>query len=144
MNEAVAVLQEGRKRELEQALFYRFLSGDAEDSGDEGEAERLNELLADEQHHVSRLTARILELGAKPDDVGRDVPEVPSLGDWEGVARDREAEEVAWYEAALQRVDDPATLQILRGILASERQHLDHLAGKWMPAGPSEEEEEKS
>lgn len=141
MNDTEEVLREGRRRELEQALFYRFLAGDAEDAGDTAQAERLNELLADEQHHVSRLTARLLELGAKPAEAGREAPQVPSLDAWEDVARERESEEVAWYEGAIQNVEDPATLQILKGILASERQHLDHLAGKWMPAGPSDQEE---
>ena len=66
MSRLMELLQEGRQRERAQALFYRILAGEAEVSGDQAAAERLNELLADEQHHVSRLTARILELGGAP------------------------------------------------------------------------------
>ena len=141
MSGVVTLLREGRRRELEQALFYRFLSGDAEGEGDAVTAERLNDLLADEQHHVSRLTARLLELGEKPGNDPVEVPETPGLEGWETVARGREADEVAWYEAAVARTDDPATQAILQGILDSERQHLDHLAGKWMPAGPTDAKE---
>lgn len=141
MTELVAILEEGRRRELEQALFYRFLAGDAETSGNEAAAERLNDLLADEQHHVSRLTARILELGAKPSDTRASSPDVPSLENWEEAARPREVEEVRWYEGALDRVSDGETAIILREILASERHHRDELAGKWMPASLSDGEE---
>lgn len=142
MSGVVALLREGRRRELEQALFYRFLSGDAEGAGDAATAERLNDLLADEQHHVSRLTARLLELGEKPGNEPVEAPATPGLAGWEAVARGREADEVAWYEAAVARVEDPATQAILQGILESERQHLDHLAGKWMPAGPTDVKEQ--
>ena len=142
MSGVVTLLREGRRRELEQALFYRFLSGDAEDAGDGATAERLNDLLADEQHPVSRLPARLLELGEKPGEDPVETPETPSLAGWEPAARAREADEVAWYEAAVSRADDPATRAILQGILESERQHLDHLAGKWMPAGPNEAKEQ--
>jgi rubrerythrin len=133
MSEAVRILQEGRRRERGRAAFYRLLAGDAELAGDEATAERLNELLADEQHHVSRLTARLLELGATPDDAG-DVPEVPGLDAWQAAARALEADEVAWYERAVERVDDQGTAQVLREILASERHHHEQLGGKWMPA----------
>ena len=141
MSELVALLQEGRRRELEQALFYRFLSGDAELAGNAGAAERLNDLLADEQHHVSRLTARLLELGAKPEGSRADVGSMPGLDAWEGEARRREEREVEWYEDALSRVEDPHAVALLREILASERHHKEHLSGKWMPAGPTNSEE---
>lgn len=140
MTDPVAVLQEGRRREREQAMFYRVLAGDAELAGDAATAERLNELLADEQHHVSRLTARLLELGEKPD-ADAPGPDVPGLDGWEGEARRREADEVTWYEAALGRVSDRETLAILREILTSERHHQERLAGKWMSAAPHEDEE---
>lgn len=140
MSDALSLLQEGRRRELAQALFYRLLAADAEQGGDGPVAERLYDLLADEQHHVSRLTARILELGGKPADGATGSPLVPPLAEWEGEARRREADEVAWYDAALGRADDAHTKAVLREILASERRHLDHLAGKWMPAGPTEGE----
>lgn len=138
MIEAV-LLQEGRRRERAQAAFYRLLSGEAEVVGDEAAAERLNELLADEQHHVSRLTARLLEMGERPDEA-RETPDVPGLDAWEGVARAREADEVAWYEDAVAHVDDAETLSILEEILASERHHHAQLGGKWMPAARHEEE----
>ena len=137
MSQTMVLLQEGRRRELEQALFYRFLSGDAERAGDAAAAERLNELLADEQHHVSRLTARILELGGKPEGAGTAPRAVPALEAWEGEARRREEDEAAWYEHALRCVEDPQTRTVLREILDSERHHRQGLAGKWMPAGPT-------
>jgi rubrerythrin len=127
------LLQEGRRRERAQALFYRFLAGEAEISGDEEASERLNGLLADEQHHVSRLTARLLELGERPDEEVVP-PEVPSLDTWEIVARCREADEVKWYEEAVEFIEDGPTGEVLREILASELHHRDQLDGKWMPA----------
>jgi rubrerythrin len=137
VNGTLALLREARRHELEQAHFYRLLAGDAERAGEAATAERLNDLLADEQHHVSRLTARILELGGKPEDAGGAAVEVPALGAWEGAARGREEREVSWYADALGRVDDPETLAILAEILDAERHHRDTLAGKWMSAGPA-------
>ncbi len=129
-----ALLQEGRRRERAQTLFYRGLTGRAEDAGDAVAGERLNALLADEQHHLSRLTARLLELGAQPESL--EVPAAPeiSLDVWEEVARHREQDEVAWYEEAVAIVSDGPTQSTLREILASERHHRDELSGKWMPA----------
>jgi len=68
-------------------------------------------------------------------------PHRPGLDEWEGEARRREEEEVAWYENALGRVDDPQTLAILQEILASERHHQEDLAGKWMAASSGDGEE---
>lgn len=143
MSALLALLQEGRRNELEQALFYRFLSGDAESAGNERAAERLNGLLADEQHHVSRLTARILEMGGRPDDVRPTPDPDPSLDAWEEAARAREGREVAWYEDAVVRVDDPVTRAVLSEILASERHHREALSGKWMSAGPTQPREDE-
>lgn len=140
MSRLVDLLHEGRRREREQALFYRMLAGDAEVAGNRATAERLNELLADEQHHVSRLTARILELGEAPLEP-EVTPDVPELSRWESVARAREEEEVAWYEGALVRVEDTVTRGVLREILESERHHRSDLAGKWMSATPGQPEE---
>ncbi|HSW30840.1 MAG TPA: ferritin-like domain-containing protein [Longimicrobiales bacterium] len=137
MNRTMDLLQEARRRELEQAHFYRALSGDAEHAGDAAVAERLNELLADEQHHVARLAARILELGGTPQGDGAAPGTAPLLDAWEPEARRREEAEVAWYEAALGGVEDPGTRVVLGGILESERHHRETLAGKWMPAGPT-------
>jgi rubrerythrin len=141
MSTDVALLNEGRRREREQAAFYRFLAGDAELVDDAATAERLNELLADEQHHVSRLTARLLEMGERPEDVAG-TAEIPALGGWEEEARRREADEVAWYEEAIRRANDRDTVAVLREILASERHHHHRLAGKWMSAAPGESEDE--
>jgi len=142
MSHVIELLQEGRRRERAQAFFYRVLAGDAEAAGDASAAERLNGLLADEQHHVSRLTARLLELGERPTEEGSSVV-VPDLVSWQPVARIREEEEVHWYEGAVRSVDDEETAVMLGEILSSERHHREDLAGKWMPAGPTTPEEEK-
>jgi rubrerythrin len=136
MTELLDLLARGRIRERAQARFYRALAADAEAAGDGATAERLNELLADEQHHVSRLTARLLELGGRPRDAADDGGGTCTLADWEGEARRREAAEVAWYEEALVAVEDGPTRTVLRDILESERHHLDQLGGKWMSASP--------
>jgi len=128
------LLREGRRRERAQTLFYRGLTARAEEAGDASAAERLNALLADEQHHLSRLTARLLELGGHAEAI--DVPAQPDvpMEAWEGEARRREQEEVAWYEEAVALVGDEPTRAVLTEILLSERHHRDELGGKWMPA----------
>ena len=142
MSGTMALLQEARRRELEQVLFYRLLAWGAARACDTMAAERLHELLADEQHHVSRLTARILELGGAPAAAGREPPPPPSLGGWEVEARTREVAEVTWYENALAGEQDPETRSLLGEILDSERHHREDLAGKWMPAGPTTAKED--
>ncbi|MGI9628011.1 MAG: SIS domain-containing protein [Longimicrobiales bacterium] len=137
--DVLGVLAPLRRAEKSQTLFYRALATAATLAGDEigsqeGLVERLNELHADEQHHLSRLTARILELGVTPeslDDVPR--PDV-ALEGWEEVARQREQAEIEAYEAALEDVDDEATQMVLEEILESERKHEANLGGKWMSA----------
>jgi rubrerythrin len=128
-------LHEARLREKRQTLFYRRLAAEAEWAGLSVDAERLNDLHADEQHHLSRLTARLLELGGDADDLrGVAAPEV-SLDGWEEQARTREAEEVRWYEGLLTPAGlDDATRSLVAEILASERHHLSDLRGKWMSA----------
>ena len=127
-------LAEARRREKDQTLFYRALAAEAESSGDAAESERLNELHADEQHHLSRLTARILELGGTPEDLPGGLRDEP-LDGWRDRAGPREAAEVTFYESflAMEGLDD-ATRGIVEEILASELQHRRHLGGKWMPA----------
>lgn len=142
MTQILALLQEGRRRELEQAHFYRLLAGAADHAGDTAAAERLNGLLADEQHHVSRLTARILELGGRPEAARPALESVPALGAWEDEARTREAGEVEWYEGTLAGAGDADTRSVLREILDSERHHREGLTGKWMPAGPTTAKED--
>jgi rubrerythrin len=128
-------LEAARGREKSQTLFYRALAAAAEDAGDARAVERLNELHADEQHHLSRLTARVLELGGDPADL-RSVasPTVPALEVWEAEARRREDDEVVFYEAALADEWGDATRALLGEILEAERRHREHLGGKWMSA----------
>lgn len=134
VDEVRRLLGESRRREKAQTLFYRRLAADADASGDAAEAERLNELHADEQHHLSRLTARLLELGGSPADL-RDVsPPDFSFPEWESVARERESEEVSWYEEVLSAELDPVTRELVEEIVESERRHRAELRGKWMSA----------
>lgn len=129
------LLEEARRREKGQTLFYRRLAALAEEAGRADEAERLNGLHADEQHHLSRLTARLLEMGRRPTDL-RNVPRPDvTLAGWEDVAREREGQEVAWYERALHAGPvAEETRVIFEEILASERHHEEELGGKWMSA----------
>lgn len=134
MTPLIDALQEARAAEKAQALFYRALASLAEDAGDAALSERLNELHADEQHHLSRLTARLLELGARPapvDDVR--APSVDLAG-WAEAAALREGEEVGRYEALAEREMDPATAALLAEILETERHHAAGTGGKWTPA----------
>lgn len=131
----VARLREARRREKAMTLFYRALAAEAELAGRERDSERLNELHADEQHHLSRLTARLLELGEAPDDL-RDLgrPDV-DLARWEEDARAREASEVDYYRGWLdEEIEDVATREVVAEILESEVHHHRDLGGKWMPA----------
>jgi rubrerythrin len=121
-------------REKVQTLFYRALAAQAAATGDEGATERLNDLHADEQHHLSRLTARLLELGHAPRDLSGLAARADALEGWEARARMREAEEVRWYEATTRLALDPTTHAVLSEILASERHHERELRGKWMSA----------
>jgi len=117
-------------------MFYRALAAGAEIRGADAEAERLNELHADEQHHLSRLTARLLELGGRPVDLGSVQPPHRDtvMEDWETEARRRESEEVEWYEKVLRQPLDEATRGVVDEILIAERHHERELRGKWMSA----------
>lgn len=131
---SVALVEEARAREKAQTLFYRALAAAAEEAGDAMAVERLNELHADEQHHLSRLTARLLELDVELEELGgRRAPEL-HLEEWKTIAREREAAEIARYEALLQLDLDAATRALIEEILASERHHAQELGGKWMRA----------
>jgi rubrerythrin len=130
----VGELQACREAEKAQALFYRALAAAAEARGDEALSERFNELHADEQHHLSRLTARLLELGASPADLSGVRPEVPAPEAWEPEARRREEEEVRRYQAFLAGGPEEATAALLREILETETKHAEHLGGKWTRA----------
>jgi rubrerythrin len=123
-----------RAAEKEQALFYRGLASAAEAAYLAALAERLNDLHADEQHHLSRLTARLLELGGPTPELAVTPSTVPLEG-WEAVAAQREAGEVARYEGLLEQTElDAQSERLLREILDTERHHAAELGGKWTPA----------
>ncbi len=130
----LSLLTEGRRREKTQTLFYRQLAARAADEGREQDVERLNELHADEQHHLSRITARLLELGGAPADLSDVAAPETNLVDWEAEARRREGGEVAWYEKALTLDLDIDTRTTFTEIVGSERMHERDLRGKWMSA----------
>jgi rubrerythrin len=128
-------LAEARRMEKERTRLYRSRAAAAEEAGDHVASERLNGLHADEQHHLSRLTARILELGGSLDELPGGLMDGIGLEGWEAAARVEEEAEVAFYEALLAGAPlDEATRGILEEILDSERHHVEHLGGKWMPA----------
>jgi rubrerythrin len=127
----IAALEEARSAEKEQALFYRALASDAEEHGDAELSERFNELHADEQHHVSRLTARLLEMGAPLADLSQVATEPAARERWEAAARIREQAEVLRYQRLLEGEMDAATRALVEEILATERHHAEELGGKW-------------
>lgn len=130
----LAALHEARAEEKRQALFYRALAGQAEEAGAVEDAERLNGLLADEQHHLSRLSARLLELGEPLADLSSQrAPDAVYAG-WEEVAREREQAEVARYTRLLRAAWDEHTAAMLAGFLEVERRHREVLGGKWTNA----------
>jgi rubrerythrin len=132
--DALAALHEARAEEKRQALYYRSLAARAEDAGEADEAERLNGLVADEQHHLSRLSARLLELDERLADLSEERASQPAPGAWEEAARAREEAEVARYQRLLTLPLDEHTAEMLRGFLEAERRHREALGGKWMRA----------
>jgi len=130
----ITFLHDARASEKEQALFYRALAALAEERGDGALSERLNGLHADEQHHLSRLTARLTELGESLSDLSRVEPASVNLDTWEETARAREADEVARYEMLLAQELDDDTRRMIDSFLAAERAHARELGGKWMDA----------
>lgn len=134
MREMVAQLQAARVAERDQSLFYRALASEAERLGEATLSERLNGLHADEQHHVSRLSARLLELGEPLEPLPP--PSMPEVGleEWELLARERERVEIERYSGLLSHRLDDATGRMLQEFLDAERQHSQALGGKWMGA----------
>lgn len=130
----IAELHGARAEERSQALFYRALASVAEVSNDADLAERLNGLHADEQHHLSRLSARLLEMGEKLEDLGP--PSLPEVGieAWESLAREREQVEIDRYTTLLSQDMDDATRTMLTEFLQAEKHHAESLGGKWMDA----------
>jgi len=127
-------LAEARAAEKDQSLYYRTLAAAAEEAEDTLLAERLNGLHADEQHHLSRLTARLVEAGFPVNDLPGTPPPVPALDVWEAEARERELGEVARYRALLEMALDARTKLMLTEFLAAEERHAEELGGKWMGA----------
>lgn len=127
-------LHAARAAERDQALLYRALASEAEQVGDSALSERLNGLHADEQHHVSRLSARLLELGEELAELPP--PSLPEVGleQWERLAREREHVEVARYRALLGHDLDAPTRLMIEEFLEAELQHARALGGKWMGA----------
>jgi len=129
----LAALDEARLAEKAQTRFYRALAALAEEAGDATTAERLNGLHADEQHHLSRLTARLLELGHAVGGANPAPVEV-RLHDWERIARQRERAEIERYERLLDANPDPRTREMIDHFLEAEHRHEAELGGKWMSA----------
>lgn len=130
----ISALEEARAAEKEQALFYRALAAEAEDRGDAAMSERFNDLHADEQHHVSRLSARLLELGASLADIANMTSEPVGMEAWEPAARAREEAEVLRYERLLRGELDADSRALIEEILDTERHHAAELGGKWTTA----------
>jgi len=133
--EVVVQLHAARAAERGQSLFYRALAVAAERRGDGDLSERLNGLHADEQHHVSRLSARLLELGEPLEELPPPaLPEV-ALDEWEPLARERELIENERYSSLLAHGGlDVQTRRMLEDFLGAERHHQQTLGGKWMGA----------
>lgn len=133
MSETIRWLREARAAEKAQTLFYRALSATAEVRRAEADIEDLNGLLADEQHHLSRISVRMVELGAEIPHLDIATPNC-DYSDWRHDARLRECEEIARYERLLEQPLDEQTATMVRGILAVERQHELNLGGKYTEA----------
>ena len=130
----VAELERSRREEKAQSIYYRRLGAAAEAAGDEALAARFHDLHADEQHQLSRLTARLVEMGIAPAPLD-DVTAPPAdLAGWEAPAREREEAEVRRYEAFLRLPLDPAARALVEAILEVERIHAGELGGKWTMA----------
>jgi rubrerythrin len=130
----IDLIEKSRLAEKEQALIYRRLAADAEVGGNPELAQRFHDLHADEQHHLSRLSARVLELGGRPIDLSGIRMDPELLQDWEPIIRRREADEVERYRGLLKKELDPDTHALIEAILAVELQHSAELGGKWTMA----------
>lgn len=132
--ETLAAIEEAVVAEKEQALYYRALAAAAEAVESEPLSQRFHDLHADEQHHLSRLTARLLEVGRRPPDLSGLVTARVPLDAWEGETRRREEAEVERYARLAALELDPQTRALVEEILGVERQHAAELGGKWTPA----------
>lgn len=131
---ALRLLHGARLAEKRQALFYRAIAAAAEDINDSELSERMNGLHADEQHHLSRLTVRLVEFGEPVADLGGETAPAAELDAWEDVARAREHDEIARYEELLHAALDAKTRMMIEEFLIAERGHAETLGGKWMGA----------
>jgi rubrerythrin len=127
-------LHDARLAEKRQALFYRSLAAAAEDANDTDMSERMNGLHADEQHHLSRLTARLVEFGEPVSDLGAERAPMVRLDTWEQDARVRERDEIERYERLVSERLDSKTRAMIEEFLVAERAHAEILGGKWMGA----------
>ena len=128
-------LHEARALEKEQAQFYRVLSAEAEEQGNLEDVEALNGMLADEQHHLSRLSVRLVELGEELAPLSdAKLPSDAVYPAWQEVARIRERKEIARYEAMLKLELDAETARMVRSFLEAEHEHERNLAGKYTDA----------
>ena len=130
---AINALRAARAAEKEQALFYRALAVEAENRGLLMDIEDLNGLLADEQHHLSRITVRLVELGLEAGELSAHTPAC-DFNSWRDAAQIREREEVARYEGSLEMPLDDDTRVAITNILEVERAHAAHLGGKYTDA----------
>jgi rubrerythrin len=130
----VRLLEDARRAEKEQALFYRGLASEAEQRDDADLAARFHDLHADEQHHLSRLTARLIEMGEKPADLADVRAGAVDSPGWEAEAHAREDAEIRRYESLLGRSLDEHTRAIVAEVLEVERHHARELGGKWTMA----------
>lgn len=130
----VPLLESARAAEKDQALLYRSLASRAEAADDPELAERFHWLHADEQHHLSRLTARLLELRSLPRELSDPPSTVLQLESWQEQVRVREEGEIRRYTKLLEADLDPATRQLIEEIIAVEENHLAELGGKWTMA----------
>jgi rubrerythrin len=133
-SDVIDALHDARAEEKRQALFYRALASLAEEAEDADLAERLNGLHADEQHHLSRLSARLVELGRPLADLSSTAAPAADLRTWEAVARQREWVEIGQYVALAALELDDKTATMIREFLDAERRHEAELGGKWMRA----------
>ncbi|MBR9990619.1 MAG: hypothetical protein KFH98_12745 [Gemmatimonadetes bacterium] len=131
---SIRLLHEARLAEKHQALYYRALAAAAEDANDDDLSDRMNGLHADEQHHLSRLTVRLVEFGEPVADLGAEVAPAVRSGDWEVDARERERDEIERYERLLEGQLDARTRGMIEEFLVAERGHEETLGGKWMGA----------
>ena len=130
---ALDALRAARAAEKEQALYYRALAVEAENRELVADIEDLNGLLADEQHHLSRITVRLVELGYEAGELHARAPECDFNG-WREAAQTRERAEVARYENILELPLDDETRTAIQNILEVERAHAAHLGGKYTEA----------